>query len=178
MSLKRILFVLMIAALFSCSKSEEVPQLDLVQCEQYAKNVYRAIRDNDFDAYIALLAQKGDKGLDDQLLVDDYRFEEHHGLSWQDQVKRRYKNLRESIDKAGGVGTMTWDKMGKIIGYMPEYSEFVGNMYVEINVSGTPYVLEIAGTQLTRDRVRIAIGTGAANLKTWSYYQTNIVNRF
>lgn len=163
------LFPLLFAGIGCSSKTQGAAVLDDAKTDEYARRVFDAIAARDLDAYLDLTVKPDDLDLQGRPLMNS--------ATAQDHQRRRFELLISSIEKEGGLHTLEWVKPGQAMGYLKEQSEFVGNIYIEVTVGSEPkkMVLEIAPTQESQHRGRVLTGDAGVLLKTWEYYQANVL---
>jgi hypothetical protein len=164
-----VLFPLLFAVVGCSSKTQGAAVLDYAKTDDYARRMFDAIATRDLNAYLDLTVKPDDLDLQGRPLMNS--------ASVQERQRRRFEVLISSIEKEGGLHTLQWVKPGQAMGYLKEQSEFVGNIYIEVTVGADAkrMVLEIAPTQETQHRGRVLTGDAGVQLKTWEYYQTNVL---
>ncbi len=172
----RLLFVAVVIstlALGGCSSKKEAAKettLDFAKTDAFAQQVFDTIVARDFDDYLRLCVNPDDIGLDGTPLMRDYDKEK-----WRDHNSHRFDALLASIEREGEK--LQWVRPGQPLGYLKEQNEFVGNIYIEVAVGqeAKKMVLEIGATQEAQDRGRLLMSNSGVILKTWEYYQANVL---
>ena len=171
--------VMLISFLFiglSGCTDQKSTTLDYKKTDVFARQIYDAIGKGDFDAYLALCANPEDMGSHGKPLMPASK-KETAGMTWQDRHERRFKALLAAIEEQGGLATLKWTRPGQALGYMKDESEFVGNLYIEVTLGdeAQKMVLEIGASQEASPRGRLLLADEGVTLKTWKYYQTNVL---
>jgi hypothetical protein len=150
--------------------------LDYKKTDVFARRIYDAIVEEDFDAYLALCTSPEDMGAHGKPLMPAGK-KETAGVAWQDRHRRHFDALLAAIEEKGGVETLTWVRPGQALGYWKDESEFVGNLYIEVTLGDEPQkmVLEIGASQEAKARGRLLLSDANVALKTWEYYQANVL---
>jgi hypothetical protein len=150
--------------------------LDYKKTDAFARQIYDTIVKEDFDAYLALCASPEDMGSHGKPLMPANK-KETAGITWQDRHQQRFDALLAALEEKGGVATWKWVRPGQALGYLKDESEFVGNLYIEVTLGDEPQkmVLEIGASQEAKTRGRLLMADAGVTLKTWEYYQANVL---
>lgn len=164
-----VLFPLLFAGIGCSSKTQGAAVLDYAKTDDYARRMFDAITARDLNTYLDLTVKPDDLDLQGQPLMNS--------ATAQDHQRRRFELLISSIEKEGGLSTLQWVRPGQALGYLKAQSEFVGNIYIEVTVGADAkkMVLEIGPTQEAQHRGRVLTGSSGVLLKTWEYYEVNIL---
>jgi hypothetical protein len=160
-------------ALGGCS-SEDTATRFYEETDPFVRQVFDAVVARDLDAYLALCVQPDDVGVDGNPLMTR---QERGGLSWRAYYETHFQRLLSEIEQVGGVETLQWVGPGPALGYMSEENEFVSNLYAEVTVgpNAMRMVLEIGPTFRSEGRGRLIDEDSAVYLKTWEYYEANVL---
>jgi hypothetical protein len=150
--------------------------LNYEKTDAFARQMYDAIVEEDFDAYLALCASPEDMGSHGKPLMPSSK-KETAGVTWQDRHQQRFDAVLAAIEEKGGVATLKWVRPGQALGYLKGESEFVGNLYLEVTLGNElqKMVLEIGASQEAESRGRRLLADAGVALKTWEYYQANVL---
>lgn len=166
-----ILFFLLTIVMVGCTQKDK----DIAQNndnEVFAQKVFDTIIQRDADMFIELCAHAEDIDLDGKpLLSESYRKKD--GIEWIETLKISFDYFLKEIDRTGGVESLEWVGLGKVMGRLPSESGFIGNIYIKVKINGIDYIIEIGGTQISRDRGRVIIDSTPFILRTMSYYKKN-----
>jgi hypothetical protein len=148
--------------------------LDYKKTDAFTRQIYDAIVEKDFDAYLALCVTPEDIGFHGKPLMPS-NTQEANGVTWQDRHQQRFDALLAALEEKGGAETLKWARPGQALGYLKDESEFVGNLYIEVTLGDElqKMVLEIGASQEAKPRGRLLLADAGVTLKTWEYYQAN-----
>lgn len=160
---------------FGCAEKKSAT-LDYKKTDAFARQIYDAIVEEDFDAYLALCASPEDMDAHSEPLMPPSK-QETAGVTWRDRHQRRFDALLAAMKEGGGVETLQWVRPGQALGYLKDKSEFVGNLYIEVTLGdeSKKMVLEIGSSQEASSRGRLLLGDSSVALKSWEYYQANVL---
>jgi len=170
MKLSLIILLSLVTIMSGCAEKRQAATVD-ENYEVFARKVYDALKQRDTDAFIELCANAYDEKLDGTPLL--YETDRREGSEWTETHRIAFNYFIDEIERTGGMDSLEWVQLGKVLGSLPSESGFIGNIYIEVNIGYTVYYIEIGVTQLSKDRGRVITASTPLILQTESHYEKN-----
>ncbi len=170
MKIRRCMLLVTMVLILGCSSGDSKFQARLDSYDDFAQQVYDALAWEDVDALCAFSAQPGDRDLDGCALVPQgYGYDDE--AAYRQHLDRKARKFIEDLNSLGGTPDMKLVRIGKPIGLMGTKIDFVGNMFLIVELGGRQHAIEVGSTQLSRNRGRVILPGTAFALKDMQYYQ-------
>ncbi|MBU8872112.1 MAG: hypothetical protein KOO60_14685 [Gemmatimonadales bacterium] len=168
---QRIVFLFAILFLVTgCSGGDSEFEARLVSYDAFAQKIYDALAWEDIEALVELCAQPGDIDMDGSPMFSRGRGSDDAN-AYSLELTRITRRFIDDLNSAGGTPDMKLIRIGKPIGLMGTEVDFVGNMFLIIELDGRQQVIEVGSSQLTSNRGRVLLPVQAFALKDIQYYQ-------
>jgi hypothetical protein len=170
MKLLTLVLVGAIALIAGCSGNSPETEARLASYDAFAQEVYDALAWEDVDTLVDLCAQPGDHDREGGVLVHE-QYESYGGMTYREHRAQAIRKFLDKLGSAGGTPDMKLVRIGQPIGLLGTEVDFVGNMFLIVELGGQQQAIEIGSTLLTSQDDRVIMPGELFKLKDMQYYQ-------
>ena len=152
-------------SLLGCQTQDTVDKT--AEFTAFTKTVFHAVKAQDFEAFYSLCVQIEDVRLDGDFLIEP-RYRDSY--DWRKLRRENFDKMLKRIETRGGIDSLQWIGFDKAIGINMVDSEFVGNMYIRIQIAGVDHIIEIGVSRMSKNRGRVITDLAPLQLMDTSYH--------